>query len=95
MATLVDVYNQKMQNAELRNRTTGAIAVAAWAVLEEVSPPAERVAWAKQAIMNADSIAVQWMWAVCGNVTVQTANFNPTDGDIQFIVNTLRDKIAV
>jgi hypothetical protein len=95
MATLLEVYNQKATNADLRNKTAAAIGVAAWAVFEEADPTPARIAWAKQAIENAESMASQWMWAVCGNATVQGANFAPTDNDIQFIVNTLRDDYAV
>lgn len=95
MATLLDVYNQKAVNADLRNRVIAAVAVSAWNVFEEVDPAAARVAWAHDAILNADNIGGQWMWAVCGNAAVQAADFAPTDGDIQYIVNTLRDKVAV
>lgn len=95
MATLLDVYNQKVTNADLRNRVVGAVAVSAWNVFEEQAPADARVAWAKDAILNAETIGTQWMWAVCGNASVQAASFDPTDGDIQYIVNTLRDKVAV
>lgn len=95
MATLLEVFNQKITNADLRNRTIGAVAVAAWSVFAEESPAAARVAWAKDAVANAESVGTAWMWAVAGNAAVQAANFNPVDGDIQYIVNALRDKIAV
>lgn len=95
MATLLEVYNQAVTNATLKNRVAAALGVSAWAVFEEQSPTTARIAWAKQAIENADSMAGQWMWAVCGNAAVQAANFDPADGDIQYIVNTLRDDYAV
>jgi hypothetical protein len=95
MAGLLEVFNQKIVNDNLRNRTIGAVAVAAWSVFAEQSPSAARIAWAKDAVANAEAIGNGWMWAVAGNAAVQAANFNPSDGDIQYIVNSLRDKIAV
>jgi hypothetical protein len=95
MATLLEIYNQKATNADLRNRVAAAIGVAAWAVFDEADPTAARITWAKDAVMNAENLAGQWMWAVCGNATIQAADFNPTDNDIQYVVNTLRDDYAV
>lgn len=95
MATLNEVYNQAVTNTDLRNRVAAAIGVSAWNVFAEASPTAARIAWAKIAIENNINMAEKWIWAVCGNVAVQSANFNPTDGDIQYIVNTLRDDYAI
>jgi hypothetical protein len=95
MATLLEIYNQKATNADLRNRVAAAIGVSAWDVFAEDSPSPARLAWAKDAVMNADNLAGQWMWAVCGNAAIQAANFNPPDSDIQYVVNTLRDDYAV
>lgn len=90
MATLIEVYAAKAENSILRNRTASAIAKAAWAIIEKnPADTADRIAWAKTAIETAESIANSWMWAVVGNVTVQAANFNPTDGDLEYIVATL------
>ena len=95
MATLLEVYAAKAENANLRNRTAAAIAKAAWAILELTpADTADRVAWAKTAIESAESIANSWMWAVCGNVTVQAAVFNPTDSDIEYIVGVLINNYA-
>jgi hypothetical protein len=96
MATLIDVYHAQ-GNAELRNRVVGAVAVSAWNVFEETepAPSVARLAWAKAALDNPHGTGQAMMWAVCANATVQAASFDPTDNDIQFIVNELRDAYAV
>jgi hypothetical protein len=88
MASLLQVYDNKVTNSELRNRV-----VAAWGIFELETPTAAQVAWAKEALNNAESMARDWMWAVCGNAAVQAASFKPTDGDIQYIVNAIRDDV--
>ena len=95
MATLIEVYNQRVQNADLRNRVIAAVTIAAWNVFEEATPSAARLTWAREALANADGLGGQLMSVVCGNAAVQAANFAPTDGDVQYVVNTVRDKLAV
>ena len=94
MATLNDVFMQAQTNAELRNRTAAAIATAAWNIFAEATPVAARIEWAKDAINNCMSMANSWVWGVCGNASVQAANFNPVDNDIQYIINTMVDDYA-
>jgi hypothetical protein len=95
MATLLEVYHAQ-GDANLRNRVVGAVAVAAWNVFEEApAAAAPRLAWAKSALDNPHGYGQAMMWAVCANATVQTANFDPTDSDIQYIVNALRDAYAI
>jgi len=92
---LLDTYNQKATNASLRNKVAAAIAAAIWAVFEESPPVEARIAWAKDSIGKVEALANDWMWAVVGNIAVQTANYDPADGDIAYIVGVLRDKFAV
>lgn len=94
MATLSEVFDQAVTNSTLRNRTAAAIATAAWNIFAEAVPVAQRIAWAKDAIGNCMGMANTWVWGVCGNATVQAAGFNPTDGDIQYVINTMVDDFA-
>lgn len=92
---LVDVYTAKRENSVLRNRTAAQIAASAWEILALTpADTADRLAWAKATIPTVDSVADAWMWAVCGNATVQAAGFNPTDNDIAFIVGVLINNYA-
>lgn len=92
---MIVVYNQKATNAQLRNRVEAAVVESIWQVFEESPAVPERVAWAKASLGTEASLAMAWLGPVCGNATVQAADFNPTDGDIRYIVNSIRDKVAV
>ena len=104
MATLADIFNQRVANSNLKNRTQAAVANAIWAVFDESAPTQARLDWAIETIANVEGYTDQWFWGVLGNATVQAAD-PPFDGavtpgvaqmdtDIQFIINTIRDKIA-
>ena len=96
MPTLLQIYRAHGESAEIRNRTTAAIAVAAWEVLAESAPDSARVAWAKDALVNAETIAGNWMWAVItSSDSLEKEGFVLDDAIIQKIVNILRDKHAV
>lgn len=94
MATLNEVYDHAVTDSILRNRVAAAIATAAWNIFAEATPVQARINWAKDAIGNVMGMANTWIWGVCGNATVQAANFDPTDGDIQFIINAMVDDFA-
>ena len=93
--TLAEVYTAHATLAALRNRTAAAIAKAAWAILELSPADTEaRLTWAKEAVPTAEAIATAWMWAVCGNVSVQDADFEPIDGDLEYVVGVLINNYA-
>lgn len=94
MADLSVVYDQAVTNSTLRNRTAAAIAQMAWTIFAEATPVQARIDWAKEAINNTVGMANQWVWGVCGNATVQAANFNPLDGDIEYIVSEMVNDFA-
>ena len=93
MADLLTVYNQKAENSNLKNRVTAAIWAKAYDVMAG-TPTAEQLAWAKETIANSDAMANQFMALVVGNAAVQDANFNPSDAQIQTIVNAILAKYA-
>lgn len=67
MASLLEIYRQHGENADLRNRVVAAVAIAAAAVFEEAAPSETRLAWAREAVIKAEQIGGDWMWAVLGN----------------------------
>lgn len=78
-------------SANLRNRTTVAVAIAAQDVLNESPTTAnhtKRLAWAQFAQVNPFQESERFMWAVVSNPTIAVAGEACTDNDIQFVVNS-------
>lgn len=94
-ATLAQIYNAKVTNADLKNRVTAAIWKNAYNVMSGASPTAAQIAWAKDTIANATNMADQFMAVVVGVTQVQDANFNPTDTLLQTVVDAILAKYAV
>jgi len=97
MATLAEVFNLHATAAGLRNRVAAAVAKAAMDVLNEDSGTtnhANRVIWAKDALVNADSVATRMMWGVLGNATIQSNGEASSDNDVQYVVNGLINTFA-
>jgi hypothetical protein len=62
-------------------------------VLAEPDIKTERLTWAKDALLNAETIAGQWMWAVLSSSDVlEKQGFVLDDAVIQKVVSILRDK---
>jgi hypothetical protein len=92
MATLIDVYNNRVGNTMLRNRTQAALSILCWTIFGEAANTADhaaRLAWAKVAITSMESYTDQMFWGICGNAAIQAADFAASDGDIQYVVNTI------
>ena len=85
MATLLEAYNLKIQNATLRNRITAACAkVAIDIVGENPATPdhAERLAWARVALADAEAMAAKIGWAVIADATILANPDGATDGQV-------------
>lgn len=95
MATLSQIYNAKVTNADLKNRVTAAIWKNAYNIMSGASPTAAQIAWAKDTIANAVTMSDQFMCIVVGVQQVQDANFNPTDTLLQTVVDAILAKYAV
>ena len=97
MATLQEIWNLHQQATVLKSRCAAACATGALAVFAE-SPAttnhANRLVWANSALRNADAMAEQMFWGILGNPTVQTSGDATTDGDLQWVVNSLIDTFA-
>jgi hypothetical protein len=93
----LDTYNLRYESANLLNRTTVAVAKAAYDILNEdpgYTNHANRVIWARQALGDTKSKAEQMMWGVVTNATIAAAGDDATDNDIQFVVNSYIDSFA-
>lgn len=94
---LIDIYNLK-SNAEFKARVAAAVAKASNDIINEseaTANHAERLAWAKASIRNAESTADQMLWLVVQNGTIQTNGLSSTDNDIQYVVNSYINFLAI
>lgn len=97
MATLSEVWNLRYTSTSLRNRTAAAIAQASQYILIEAPEypnHTQRLSWAKRALTDANAEAERFMWAVCGNATIQASGDAATDNDIQYVVDSNIDAFA-
>jgi len=94
---LIDQYNLK-SNAEFKARIASAIAKASNNIINEdpgTTNHTERLVWAKNAIINAETVAEQMLWLVVQNPTIQTNGLSSSDNDIEFVVNSYINFLAV
>jgi len=97
LATYLELYALRYSD-ELKKRVTAAVAIAAQQVLAEDSGTANhanRVIWANEALTDAQLMTEKIMWRVLGNATIAASGLASTDGDLQFVVNSLIDFVAV
>lgn len=88
----LDVYKLRYQNNSLTHRTIVAVNVSAQKILvEPVNTPnhAQRLVWAKSALLDARQAADRMMWGLVSDPTVQSAGESITDAQLQVIVDSL------
>jgi len=94
---LLDVWNLRQTAHILKARCAAATAKAALDVLNEdpgTTNHANRLVWAKEALVNADTVAERMFWGILQNATIAAAGDEATDNDVQFVVNSLIDTFA-
>jgi hypothetical protein len=98
---LIDNFGLVMNGGEILARFTAAVWQAAVDIVNEAPATqnhAERIAWAKRAVLvdgKAQHYAALILrMAVCENTTLQTLGNDVTDSDIQFIVNSYVAKLV-
>jgi len=94
---LLDTYNLA-NSAEFRARVSAALAKAAYDITNEsgsTTNHAERLVWAKATLKAPDPACDQMIWMVMQNATIQSSGLSSTDNDIQFVVNSNIDLLAV
>lgn len=97
MATLLEIYNLAQSQSTLRSRVSAAVADCALDVLNEdpgTTNHADRVVWAKQALIDPTTEANRMFWGVLGNATIQASGEASTDNDILYVVAGLIDVYA-
>lgn len=98
MADLLTTYDIRYNNSSLKKKVVSAVAKAANDVLNEdpgTSNHVARVNWAQSALANTPQAAEKMMWGIVQNATISADPDNAVDGDIQFVVNSLIDSIAI
>ncbi len=81
----------------MRNRAAVAVMKAAYDVANEsagTTNHAKRLLWANYALLNPLDEAARIMWGLLSNATIATSGESSTDGDIQFVINSLVDTMA-
>lgn len=93
MATLEDLYRLKAYRAEaIYMRLTAAVAQNASYVLIEdgaTANHANRVAWAKLAVLDPDAMAHKMAWLVTLNPAGQKSDDAVTDNDLNSIIGAI------
>jgi hypothetical protein len=87
---LIDIYNTRYENSTLLKKTAAAVSKAAQDILNEdpeTSNHANRLVWAKVAIVNTIEKTYSMMWYIASNATIAADPENATDNDIQYVVN--------
>ena len=90
--------NRIYADSEMRNRVQSAIGKAAQDILNEdvaTANHAERLKFALEALTSSRNYIEMFMRFVSLNPTVQTNGGEATDNDLQYIVNSSIDKIAL
>lgn len=85
-------------NDSMRQRTLGATLKAANDIINEDPGTAnhtERLAWAKSVFLDPIKYSIQMQSFVATNATVQSNGGEATDNDIQYIVNSNINNVAV
>lgn len=97
MATYEQIWALRYNSENLRRRTSVAVARAAFDVLNEpaLTPNhVNRAQWAKAALRDAEAMTQRMFWGLVSNATIQASGEASSDGDIQFVINSLIDSVA-
>lgn len=96
MATYEEIFDLH-SNSMLRNRIAVAVAVKAQGLIDAASPTAAHLTWARDALRNPTSKAVELMhYVLAANKSATVAQIlSATDAAIQANVNAAVDKLAV
>ena len=94
----IDIYSAAtVADHILRKQTAVALHKAAVDVMNEDPATAEhsqRMAWARRVLADPEGWAAKVIWKVLENATIQAAPTTTTDGDVQFMVNSLVNSIS-
>lgn len=100
MTTLLEQYQwvkDAVAGAELRNRAAAAAMIAARDVLNEDAATvnhAKRVQWAAWVFQHIDEAGLELLPFLMANVVIAGAKNAASDGDIQYVVNSVIDVVA-
>lgn len=91
--TLTEIYNARFSNEDLARRVTAAIGKIAWAY--QSTGNAAQKAWAHKALLNTQAEADQALWWVSCNSTILAALPVTSDNDVEYVVTTYAQAVAV
>jgi len=100
-ATLAELVTLAHGRNDLHFRVAGACLKAAWGIYYEdvgTANHAERLVWAKRVLASKEGmieVATEMFLFFLSNATIQTVGAAATDNDIEFVVNSLIDTMAV
>ena len=93
----LDTYNLA-NNADFRARIVVALAKAAYDITNEDSGTTShtaRLTWAKATLKDPEPVVTQMVWLAMQNATILSSGLSSTDNDIQFVVNSNINNLAV
>lgn len=100
MATLLEKWEFLHSDSTLPKRVESAILKASYDVINEGSGTANhaaRLAWANSVRLSPAELAAsmtQGVMACLDNPTIQQDPLNATDNDIQFVINSIVDRLS-
>jgi len=97
MTVYNDIYNLK-SNADVRNRMAVAIAKISLDIMAEsagTANHANRVIWAKTAILGPEGMTDRLFWACMLDATLRTKGDTATDAEIQTAVDAAVNNFAI
>lgn len=83
MSNLIETYDIA-QASSFRHRLIACVVKTAGSVLNESDAPEGRVALARAAVIDPNSIAERFIWPMLSNPTIAAAGIQATDGDLEF-----------
>jgi hypothetical protein len=95
--SLIDIRNLALEAGNLKAKTEGACLKAAYDIINEDPVTANhtnRIAWARDVLLDFQLEAGKMYLTVLSNVTIQINGNNSTDNDVQYVVNSLINQFA-
>lgn len=95
MATLAQIQTFALGNPDLQQKFRASRIQAAWDILGEPSPTANRVAWRNKILTNADAdITREYVWTL-SHALVQASGASITDANLNIATKSFVDAWAL
>lgn len=93
MSNLIETYDIA-QASSFRHRLIACVVKTAGTILNEDNAAPERVALARAAVIDPNSIAERFIWPMLSNPAIAAAGIQASDGDLEFQCAQVWDIVA-